>query len=57
LTRSLILNKEFVISNQLLKSDTSIGANVSETQAVQSTKYFIAKMSIESKEVKLNCRY
>ena len=30
LTRYLKLKKEFVISNQLLKSGTSIGANVSE---------------------------
>ena len=52
LTRYLKLNKEFVISNQLLKSGTSIGANVSEAQAVQSTKDFIAKMSIASKEAR-----
>ena len=52
LTRYLKLNKEFVISNQLLKSGTSIGANVSEAQAAQSTKDFIAKMSIASKEAR-----
>ena len=52
LTRYLKLNKEFVISNQLLKSGTSIGANVSEAQAAQSTKNFIAKMSIASKEAR-----
>jgi UDP-glucuronate 4-epimerase len=33
LTKYLKMNKEFVISNQLLKSGTSIGANVSEAQA------------------------
>ena len=52
LTRYLKLNKELVISNQLLKSGTSIGANVSEAQAAQSTKDFIAKMSIASKEAR-----
>ena len=52
LTRYLKMNKEFVISNQLLKSGTSIGANVSEAQAAQSAKDFIAKMSIASKEAR-----
>jgi len=52
LTRYLKLNKEFVISNQLLKSGTSIGANVSEAQAAQTTKDFIAKMSIAAKEAR-----
>ena len=52
LTRYLKLNKEFVISNQLLKSGTSIGANVSEAQAAQSTKDLIANMSIASKEAR-----
>jgi four helix bundle protein len=52
LTKYLKLKKEFVISNQLLKSGTSIGANVSEAQAAQSTKDFIAKMSIASKEAR-----
>ena len=52
LTRYLKLNKDFVISNQLLKSGTSIGANVSEAQAAQTTKDFIAKMSIAAKEAR-----
>ena len=52
LTKYLKMNKEFVISNQLLKSGTSSGANVSEAQAAQSTKDFIAKMSIASKEAR-----
>jgi four helix bundle protein len=42
--------KEFVISKQLLKSGTSIGANVEEAVAAQSRKDFINKMSIASKE-------
>ena len=38
------------IANQLLRSGTSIGANVAEAQAAQSKKDFIAKMAIASKE-------
>ena len=52
LTKYLKMNKEFVMSNQLLKSDTSIGTNVTEAQAAQSAKDFIAKMSIASKEAR-----
>lgn len=44
--------KEFVLSKQLLRSGTSIGANVSEAQAAQSLKDFISKMSIASKEAR-----
>jgi four helix bundle protein len=43
---------EYVISKQLLRSGTSIGANVSEATAAQSRKDFIAKMSIASKEAR-----
>ena len=42
--------KEYVLSKQLLKSGTSIGANVEEAIAAQSRKDFINKMSIASKE-------
>ncbi|WP_234362460.1 four helix bundle protein [Francisella tularensis] len=44
--------KEYVLSKQLLRSGTSIGANVNESQAAQSIKDFIAKMSITSKEAR-----
>lgn len=44
--------KEFVLSKQLLRSGTSIGANVNEAQAAQSKADFIAKMSIASKEAR-----
>jgi len=44
--------KEFVLSKQLLKCGTSIGANVNEAQAAVSKKDFIAKMSIASKEAR-----
>jgi four helix bundle protein len=42
--------KEFVLSKQLLKSGTSIGANVSEAINWQSDKDFISKLSIARKE-------
>ena len=42
--------KEFVFSKQLLRSGTSIGANVSEAEQAQSTPDFISKMSIALKE-------
>lgn len=42
--------KKFVISNQLLKSGTSIGANVFEAQCAESRIDFIHKMKIVQKE-------
>ena len=42
--------KEFVLSKQLLRSGTSIGANVSEAQRAQSMPDFAAKMNIALKE-------
>lgn len=44
--------KEYVLSKQLLRSGTSVGANINEAQAGQSKKDFIAKMSIASKEAR-----
>jgi four helix bundle protein len=44
--------KEYVISKQLLKCGTSIGANVVEADAAQSRKDFMAKMAIASKEAR-----
>lgn len=52
LYKKLIEQKEFVISKQLLRSATSIGANVEEATAAQSRKDFISKMSIASKEAR-----
>ena len=48
----LIRKNEYVLSNQLLKSGTSIGANVHEAQAAQSKKDFVSKMAIASKETR-----
>ena len=42
--------KEFVLSKQLLRSGTSIGANIRESRNAQSPADFISKMSIALKE-------
>ena len=42
--------KEFVLSKQLLRAGTSIGANVAESQQAQIRADFIAKLSIALKE-------
>ena len=42
--------KEWVLSKQLLRSGTSIGANIVEAQAAMSKKDFLAKMYISFKE-------
>jgi four helix bundle protein len=42
--------KKFVISNQLLKSGTSIGANAMEAQNAESKADFIHKIKIAAKE-------
>lgn len=42
--------KKFVIGQQLLKSGTSIGANVREAQNAESKADFIHKMKIAAKE-------
>ena len=41
---------EYILSKQLLRSGTSIGANVREAHNSQSKKEFIAKMNIALKE-------
>jgi len=50
LYKALLDQKEYVISKQLLRSATSIGANVEEANAAQTKRDFTAKMSIASKE-------
>ena len=42
--------KEFVLSKQVLRSGTSIGANVRESEHAQSKADFIHKLSISQKE-------
>ena len=48
--KELISQKEFVLSRQLLRSATSIGANVEEGVQGQSKADFIHKLSIAQKE-------
>lgn len=43
--------KEYVMSKQLLRCGTSIGANIRESQSAESTSDFIHKFSISLKEV------
>ncbi len=52
LYQELVKQKEFVLSKQLLRSATSIGANVFEASAAISKKDFAHKMSIASKEAR-----
>ncbi len=48
----LVARNEYVLSKQLLRSGTSIGANVQEAQAAQTRKDFISKMAVASKEAR-----
>ncbi|UCF75774.1 MAG: four helix bundle protein [Betaproteobacteria bacterium] len=52
LSRQLREQREFVLSDQLLRAGTSIGAQVEEAQAGQSRKDFVSKMAIASKEAR-----
>lgn len=52
LFRFLVENKEYVLSKQLLRSGTSIGANVEEAVGAISKKEFTAKMGISLKEAR-----
>ena len=44
-------HRESVLTNQLLRSGTSIGANIHEAQYAQGTRDFISKFEISLKEV------
>ena len=55
LYKELAVRKEFVMSRQLLKSGTSIGANVREAEFAQSKADFTHKMSISLKEANESC--
>ncbi len=52
LYRELKRKGEHVLSRQVLRSGTSIGANVEEASAGQSRKDFLAKVAIASKEAR-----
>ncbi|ADV46894.1 four helix bundle protein [Nitratifractor salsuginis] len=45
-------HNEYILSKQILRSGTSIGANVEEAQAAQSRKDFVSKLTIASKEAR-----
>ena len=45
------IKKETIMSKQLLRSGTSIGANISEALSAESTADFIHKLSISQKEL------
>jgi len=48
--RKLLENKEFILSKQLMRSATSVGANIREANNAQSKADFIHKLSISIKE-------
>jgi len=48
----LNLKKEYVLSKQILRSGTSIGANIEETIGAQSIKDFKARLSIAYREAR-----
>ena len=50
LVKFLKANHETIISNQIGRSGTSIGANIHEAQYAQGTKDFISKFEIALKE-------
>ena len=50
ISKMLERSHDYVISKQLLKSGTSIGANIEEALQAQSRPDFIAKLSIAHKE-------
>lgn len=50
--KSRLSSKEFVLSRQLLRAGTSIGANIEEAIGGQSRKDFFAKLTIAYKEAR-----
>jgi len=52
LYKQMQVAKEYIISKQILRSGTSIGANINEATAGVSKRDFIAKMAIASKEAR-----
>ena len=50
LTNAENSNREFIISKQVLRSGTSVGANIRESRNAQTVKDFLTKLYIASKE-------
>src|SRR5688572_16601200 len=51
-SKELNKDKEYILSRQLLRSGTSIGANVEESIGAQSNKDFFSKLTIAYKEAR-----
>jgi len=52
LCRELQADREYVISKQLMRSGTSIGANIEEAVSAESRKDFLHKLNIALKEAR-----
>ena len=52
LNKKMTANGEFVLSKQLLRAGTAVGANLTEASSAESLKDFISKNSIALKEAK-----
>lgn len=52
LYKRLVDEKGYIISKQILRSGTSIGANINESISAESKKDFISKLSISLKEAR-----
>lgn len=50
--RALRVAREFELASQVLRSGTSIGANIEEAQAASSRRDFVVKMTIAAKEAR-----
>lgn len=50
LAKELNSKNEFILSNQILKSGTSIGANIAESEYASSRADFVSKLQIAQKE-------
>lgn len=55
LTETLRANKEYIVSSQIGRSGTSIGANIREARFAQGKKDFVSKFEIASKEASETC--
>ncbi len=51
-SEELVSKRHFIISDQILKSGTSVGANIWEAQDAESKLDFIHKLKISAKEAK-----
>ena len=51
LYKFLLTKSEYVLSKQILRSGTSIGANIAEAEQAQSRPDFVSKMNIALKEL------